>query len=102
MEFGQILEIIVLPAITLELFALYNHTKLDHRIDEHIMEANERLAKNESLMNTLDGHMSRIDEHMSKLEEHMTKTDERMTKLDEHTHALLDEYLHQKQKNAPS
>ena len=90
MEFGEILEIVVLCAIALELFALYSHTKLDHRIDEHILEANEGLARNEALMNALNERISRLDEHL-------IRTDEHVTKLDDNIRELFDEHLRQEQ-----
>jgi len=89
MEFGEILEIVVLAAIAIELFALYSHSKLDHRIDEHLIEDGEKLAKSESIMNLLDQHMSRLDEHM-------VRTDERLSKLDEDIRALREQRIQQK------
>jgi hypothetical protein len=89
LEFGEILEIVVLVAIAIELFALYSHSRLDHRIDEHLMEDGEKLAKSESLMNMLDQHMSRLDEHM-------VRTDERVLKLDEDIRTLIERNILQK------
>ena len=93
MEFGEILEIVVLFAIALELFALYGHTKLDHRIDEHIMETCENLARSESSMSNLEGHMNMIDEHMSRLDERISKTAEHLADLDERALGLLTKQL---------
>jgi hypothetical protein len=89
LEFGEILEIVVLVAIAIELFALYSHSRLDHRIDEHLMEDGEKLAKSESLMNMLDQHMSRLDEHM-------VRTDEWGSKLDEDIRVLVKRNTHRK------
>ena len=110
----EILELIVIGAITIELFALYNHTKLSNRIDEHILENNETIANSNEMMKKLDEHMIRfdehingsnehingIDEHMIRFDEHLADTNthlnnyhEMMVKLDDRIHALLDEYL---------
>jgi division protein CdvB (Snf7/Vps24/ESCRT-III family) len=90
-------ELIVLGAITIELFSLYNHTKLDHRIDEHILDTDRKLEKTDVMiqilsnnMNKLDEHITRYDEHMNKLDEHITRYDEHMNKLDEHINRLDD------------
>ena len=110
----EILEIIVLGAIAIELFSLYRHTKLENRIDEHILDANESFAKANEMMTKVDVHMIRFDEHITRINEYMKGIDEHMirfdehladtnthlnnfheimTKLDEHVHALLNEYL---------
>ena len=47
LELGYILELLVLGAIAIELFALYNHNKMDSRIDEHILDTDRRLEKSD-------------------------------------------------------
>ena len=110
----EILELIVLGAIVVELYALYQHNKMDNRIDEHILDANESFAKANEVMTKVDEHMIRFDQHISLINEHIKGIDEHlirfddhladtnfhmnrfhemMTKLDDHIHALLNEYL---------
>jgi hypothetical protein len=110
----EILELIVLGAIAIELYALYHHNKMDNRIDEHILDANESFAKANGVMTKLDEHMIRFDEHITRINEymkgidehmirfdehladtniHLTNFHEMMMKLDDHVHALLNEYL---------
>ncbi|UCH37144.1 MAG: hypothetical protein JSV76_05500 [Candidatus Bathyarchaeota archaeon] len=110
----EILELIVLGAIAIELYALYHHNKMDNRIDEHILDANESFAKANEIMTRVDEHMIRFDEHITRINEYMKGIDEHMirfdehlaytnthlnnfhnmmTKLDDHIHSLLNEYL---------
>ncbi|UCH02735.1 MAG: hypothetical protein JSV20_02820 [Candidatus Bathyarchaeota archaeon] len=79
------MEIIILGAIAIELFALYNHSKLDKRIDEHIKETNKSLTLSNGLMKMLDNHMIKFDEHMTKTDEHISQLDTHIARLDEHT-----------------
>ena len=110
----EILELIVIGAIAIELYSLYNHSKLENRIDGHILEANEALANSNEMIKKLDEHMLRYDEHINMIDEHTKGVDEHMIrfdehlaetnihlndfhelmmKLDDHMHALLNEYL---------
>jgi septal ring factor EnvC (AmiA/AmiB activator) len=89
LEFGEILEIIVLVAISIELFALYNHTKFDKRIDEHIVEADKKLEKSNEEMKILDEHAIKLDEHMSTLEIYMTTIDKRIIELNDNLKTIL-------------
>ncbi|MCK5626129.1 hypothetical protein KAI11_04665, partial [Candidatus Bathyarchaeota archaeon] len=82
-EFGTIMEFIVLGAIAIELFALYNHSKLDHRIDEHILDTDRKLEKYDVMINVLSNNMSKLDEHMIRYDEHMSKLDEHMNRYDQ-------------------
>lgn len=68
MELGEILEIIVLIAISIELLALFLHTRLDHKLDEHIKEINKQLEKSDKLITTLDEHVVEFNRRFSKLE----------------------------------
>jgi hypothetical protein len=68
MELGEILEIIDLIAISIELLALFIHTKIDHKLDEHIKEVNKHLEKSDELIKILDEHVVAFDGHISKLE----------------------------------
>jgi hypothetical protein len=61
---GELLEITVLIVIILELFALYRHSKIDRRIDEH-------LVKTDTLINRLDIHLERFGVNLELLEEHL-------------------------------
>ncbi len=78
------MEFIVLGAIAIELFALYNHTKIDHRIDEHILDTDRKLEKYDVMINVLSNNMSKLDEHMTRydqsLNEHMNKLDDLICK----------------------
>lgn len=96
MEFGEILEITVLVAIAIELFALYTHTKFDKQIDKHIIIANENWMKANEVMKildaysiTLDEHITKTNEHISRFENYMDRIDEHIIKLDEHIQMLL-------------
>lgn len=90
LEIGTGIEIIVLFAIALELFALYNHTKLDNRIDEHILENTKNLTKSEVMMQNLSEYMMKVDEHLLKLDDHINRYDEHVVKLNEHINSLDD------------
>lgn len=68
MELGQILEIIVLIAISIELLALFMHTRIDHKLDEHLKEVNKHLEKSDKLITTLDEHVVEFNGRLSKLE----------------------------------
>ncbi|MEM2111439.1 MAG: hypothetical protein QXX08_06135 [Candidatus Bathyarchaeia archaeon] len=83
MDFNGFLEILILVAISIELYALYVHTKTDSRIDEHINNTNMRLERSDELMKLLDNHMLRLSEHMLRLDEHMNKINEHIDKLSE-------------------
>jgi hypothetical protein len=85
MEFGTIVELTVLVAIAIELFALYNHSKFDAQIDEHILDTDRSLEKYDVMIQVLSDNMSKLDEHLIRLDEHMTRNDEHMTRYDEHT-----------------
>ena len=92
MEFTEILEILVLTAIVIELFSLYNHHKLDNRIDAHLLESNECISKSNETTRILDEHMIRFDEHINKINEHMSRVDEHMVRFDEHINGI-DEHM---------
>ena len=42
MEFTSIVEILVLMAIGIEVFALYSHSKMSNRIDEHMLDVDRK------------------------------------------------------------
>lgn len=92
MELGIVLEIIVLGAIAIELFALYNHSKFDHQIDEHILETDRNLEKYDVLIQILSDNMRKLDDHLIRLDEHMTRIDEHVSRYDEHL-IRIDEHL---------
>jgi chromosome segregation ATPase len=92
MEFGTIVELTVLVAIAIELFALYNHSKFDAQIDEHILDTDRSLEKYDVMIQVLSDNMSKLDEHLIRLDEHMTRNDEHMTRYDEHL-IRLDEHM---------
>jgi hypothetical protein len=56
MEINMLLEIIVLIFIIIEIYSLVRHTKLEHRVEEH--------------MELLDEHIKHLDEHVKQLDEH--------------------------------
>ena len=89
-EFVTIVEFIVLGAVAIELFALYNHSKLVHRIVEHILDTDRNLEKYDVTIQLLSNNMSKLDERMNKLDEHMARYDGHMNKLDEHINKLDD------------
>jgi len=78
------IEILVLVAIAIEVFALYKHIKLENRMDEHIQNTSNRLLRSDEVMKVLDAHMMKFDEHMVRFDEHMNKINEYLTTLDEH------------------
>jgi len=95
LDFNGTLEILVLTAIVIELFALYNHTKLDNRIDEHVQETNDQLLRSGEIMKALDDHifkfnenMIRLDGHMEKVNEYMEKMNAQLIRYDEHMNRL--------------
>ena len=88
MELGDIPELIVLVAIVVELVVLYNHTKFDKRIDEHITEADKNLSKSNGIMKILDDHTVKFDEHISTTDDHIQKLDEHIARIDEHIQKL--------------
>ena len=73
LEFVGTIEILVLVAIGIEVFALYKHTKLENRMEEHIQNTCDRLLRSEEVTKVMDEHMSKLDEHMVRLDEHMNK-----------------------------
>lgn len=79
-----IVEILVLAAIAIEIFALYKHIKLENRMDEHIFETSDRLVRSAELVRVLDGHMMKLNEQMARFDEHMGKVNEYIIRLDEH------------------
>jgi len=84
LDFVVMIEISVLVAIAIELFALYKHIKLENRMDEHIQNIADRLLRSNEIMKVLDEHMMKFDEHMVKLDEHMNKVNEYITTLNDH------------------
>jgi len=97
LDFNGTLEVLVLIAIAIELFILYNHTKLDNRIDEHVQKTNDQLLRSGEIMKTLDGHifkfnenMIRVDGHMEKINEYMEKMNAQLIRYDEHMNRLDD------------
>jgi hypothetical protein len=84
LNFLGTVEILVLFAIGIEVFALYKHGKLDSRMDEHIQKTYDRLLRSDEVMKVLDEHMSKFDEHLVRLDEHMNKVNDHITSLDEH------------------
>ena len=84
MELGYVLELMVLGAIAIELFALYYHNRTDNRIDDHILETDRRLEKSDTMMKIMDDHIYRINDHIIRLDEHMNKVESHISVLDEH------------------
>lgn len=80
----MIVEILVLVAIAVELFALYRHVRLENRMDDHIQEINEGLCKSDEMMKSLDNHMAKLHDHMTRFDDHMDKVNEYVVRLDEH------------------
>ena len=54
LDYEGILELIVLGAIAIELYALYQHNKLDQRIDEHILDTDRKLEKTDKIIEILE------------------------------------------------
>lgn len=71
-------------AIAIEVFALYSHSKLSNRIDEHIVEVDRNLERNDSSIEDLDENISKIGDRMIILDEHISGLVDRMNRLDEH------------------
>jgi hypothetical protein len=67
------IEISVLVAIAIELFALYKHIKLENRMDEHIQNIADRLLRSNEIMKVLDEHMMKFDEYIPTLNDHLTR-----------------------------
>ena len=89
-EIGIVVEIIVIFAIASELFTLYNHTKLDKRIDEHILKNTENLIKNDTIMKNLNRYMLKVDQHILKLDDQIRNYDTHVVRLNEHVDDLDD------------
>jgi peptidoglycan hydrolase CwlO-like protein len=96
-EFTTIMEFVIFGVIAIELYALYNHSKLVSRVNEHILDTDRVLESHSTTllyvsnnMSKLDEHLIRLDEHMNKLYDHMTRYDEHMTRFDEHINKLDD------------
>jgi len=81
MNLNGYLEIFVLVAISIELYALYNHTKLDRRMDKHIKNNNMRLEESERMIRLLDEHIIKLNKHISRLDNRLDKMDERIDEL---------------------
>ena len=79
-DFIGLLEILVIIAISIELYELYKRIKLDRRLDEHIRSISLRLEKSDEIIKLLDKHMLRLDDHMNKVNEYATKLIEQMNK----------------------
>lgn len=62
MEISLFLEIIVLIFIIIEIYSLVRHTKLEHRVEEH--------------MELLDEHIKHLDEHCVMLIDNLERADE--------------------------
>ena len=84
LEILVIIEFLVLVAISVELFALYKHTKLANRMNEHVHDTSDRLIRSDELVRLLDEHLMKINEQMTRFDEHMSRVNEYMIKLDEH------------------
>ncbi|MBS7615285.1 hypothetical protein KEJ18_06115 [Candidatus Bathyarchaeota archaeon] len=83
MNFNGYLEIFVLVAILIELYALYNHTKLDRRMDKHINDTNVRLEESDRMIKLLDEHIIKINKNITRLDKQISKIDECMHELSE-------------------
>ena len=57
----ELLEIIVLAAIAIELYALHSHTKFDHRVDKHLQDTTSHLETSDKLMRSLDKQLTESD-----------------------------------------
>ena len=68
MDFIGIVEILVLVAIGIEVVALFRHSKLENRMEEHIQTTCDRLLRSNEKMKVLDTHVSRFDEHLIRLD----------------------------------
>ena len=83
-EFGTIMEFIVLGAIAIELVSLYLHSRFSHRIDQHILETDRNLKQYDVKIQVLSNDMSKLDEHINKFDEHITRYDEHINRVDDH------------------
>jgi len=54
LDLTEVLELIVLSAIVIELFALHNHAKIDRRIDEHLLDTEKHLEQSDTSLFALD------------------------------------------------
>ncbi len=78
------MEFIVLGAIGIELFALYNHSKIDNRMDEHILDTELKLEKYDVLVQVLNNNISKLDEHLTRMSGYINNLDQHMNNLNEH------------------
>ena len=76
-------EILILVAIGIEVFALYKHTKLENRMDERIQNTCDRLLMSDEIIKVLEEHVSQFDKHLIRLDEHMNKVNEYIILLNE-------------------
>jgi len=90
LDFIGIVEVLVLVAIGIEVFALFKHSKLENRMEEHIQTTCDRLLRSDEKMKVLDTHVSRFDEHMNKLDEYITTLNEHLIRYDEHMNRIDD------------
>jgi len=58
MELNMLLEIIVLIFIIIEIYALLRHSRLEHRVEEHMEVLDAHIRK-------LDAHVLRVDSHLN-------------------------------------
>jgi hypothetical protein len=84
------IKIIVLMAIALELFALYRHSKLDNKMDKHIVENTRNLKESEQIILNMNAYIMKVDEHMLKLDKHINRYDKHVVILNEHINRLDD------------
>ena len=84
LDFVGTIEILVLVAIGIEVFALYKHTKLENRMEDHIQNTCNRLLRSDEVTKVLGEHMNKLDENMIRLDEHMNKVNEYINTLNEH------------------
>jgi len=73
LDFVVTVEISVLVAIAIEVFALYKHVKLESRMDEHIQNTADLILRSDEVIKVLDEHMMKFDEHMVRLDEHVNR-----------------------------
>ncbi len=89
-EFGTIMEFIVLGAIAIELVSLYLHSRFSHRIDQHILETDRNLKQYDVKIQVLSNDMSKLDERLIRLDEHINNVDDHLTRYDEHINRVDD------------
>jgi hypothetical protein len=65
-------------------YAIFKHSKLENKMEEHIQSTCDRLLRTDEKMQVLDTHVSRFDEHLIRLDAHMEKLDGYISTLDEH------------------